>query len=192
MNHRSPVDPLLVAASFARDPFRGPVRIIEFLTATEYTRIPGAIGYICKHMRTIPVDRDGEDMESAKVALRRIKAGYNVGIFPEGKINKGSGLLKPIPGVAWLALKADHPVIPAFIHGAPQLKCKSMVAPFLTRTRVTVTFGPPVDLSAYKGIRTTPAILAEVSALLMQKLAEAGGLERSQLKIAGVADRLSA
>ena len=64
-------------------------------------------------MRAIPVDRDGEDMEATKVALRRMRAGCTVGIFPEGRINFGPGLLPPNPGVAWLALKAGRPVIPA-------------------------------------------------------------------------------
>jgi len=192
VNHRSPVDPLLILASSSRDPFRGPLNIIEFLTATEYTRIPGAIGFICKYMRSIPVDRDGEDMESAKVALRRIRAGYTVGIFPEGRINFGPGLLPPIPGVAWLALKAGRPVVPAYIHGAPQCASKSMVAPFLTRQPVRIDYGPPVDLSAYQGVRVTPAILSDVSQMLMQKLAETGGVRPASLRIATPADRVSA
>jgi 1-acyl-sn-glycerol-3-phosphate acyltransferase len=192
VNHRSPVDPLFILATSSRDPFRGRLTIIEFLTATEYTRIPGAISFICRYMRSIPVDRDGEDMESAKVALRRMRAGFTVGIFPEGRINFGPGLLPPISGVAWLALKAGRPVIPAYIHGAPQVKSKSMVAPFLTRTRVSVDYGPPVDLSAYDGVRVTPAILSDVSRMLMEKLAETGGIRPSGLKLAASGDRVSA
>jgi len=192
VNHRSPVDPLFILSATASDPFQGQLKIIEFLTASEYTRIPGAVGFICKYMRSIPVDRDGEDMESAKVALRRIHEGHTVGIFPEGKINFGPGLLRPNPGVAWLALKAGRPVIPAFIHGAPQVASKSMVAPFLTRTHVRVDFGPPVDLSAYDGKRLTPAILSDVSRLLMEKLAETGGLPVKSLRIADPRSRASA
>jgi 1-acyl-sn-glycerol-3-phosphate acyltransferase len=131
-------------------------------------------------------------MESAKVALRRMREGHTVGIFPEGRINFGPGLLPPIPGVAWLALKADRPVIPAFIHGAPQCAKKSMVAPFLMRTHVRVDFGPPVDLSPYRGKRVTPAILADVSRMLMDKLLETGGARAPELRIAGREDRASA
>ena len=192
VNHRSPVDPLFIFAAAARDPVHGGLMVVEFLTATEYTRIPGAIGFICKYMRAIPVDRDGEDMEATKVALRRMRAGSTVGIFPEGRINFGSGLLPPNPGVAWLALKAGRPVIPAYIHGAPQVASKSMVAPFLTRTRARVDFGPPVDLSAYDRVRVTPAILADVSQMLMNKLAEAGGIQPGELRIADTEGRASA
>lgn len=192
VNHRSPVDPLFMLATTARDPFRGPLTLIEFLTASEYTRIPGAINFICKRMRAIPVDRDGEDMESAKVARRRLQAGHTVGIFPEGRINFGPGLLKPNLGVAWLALTSNCPVITAFIHNAPQTASKSMVAPFLTRTHVRVDFGDPIDLSAYKGVRVSPAILAEVSQMLMQKLAETGGIETSGLKLVGADQRVPA
>lgn len=192
VNHRSPVDPLFMLAAASRDPFRGPLTIIEFLTATEYTKIPGAIGFICKYMRAIPVDRDGEDMEATKVALRRMRAGNTVGIFPEGRINFGPGLMPPNPGVAWLALKAGRPVVPCFITGAPQVASRSMVAPFVTRTRVRVDFGSPVDLSAYDGVRVTPAVLSEVSRLLMDRLAETGGMRPSGPRIAETDDRVSA
>ncbi|OAI56645.1 hypothetical protein AYO47_02045 [Planctomyces sp. SCGC AG-212-M04] len=192
VNHRSPVDPLFIFAAAARDPVHGRLTVVEFLTATEYTQIPGVIGFICKYMRAIPVDRDGEDMEGAKVALRRMRAGFTVGIFPEGRINFGEGLLRPNPGVAWLALKAGCPVIPAYIQGAPQCASKSMVAPFLIRKKVHVEFGPPVDLSPYDGVRVTPAILADVSRMLMEKLAETGGIQPSGLRIAESNDRASA
>ncbi len=192
VNHRSPVDPMFLLAVTASDPFRGRLTIIEFLTASEYTRIPGAISFICKYMRAIPVDRDGEDMESVKIALRRLRADFTVGIFPEGRINFGPGLMRPNPGVAWLALKTDKPVIPAFIQGAPQVASRSMTAPFVTRTRVNVHFGPPVDLSAYQGVRVTPAILSDLSRILMEKLAEAGGILPSGLKIADAENRVSA
>jgi 1-acyl-sn-glycerol-3-phosphate acyltransferase len=177
VNHRSPVDPLLVVAASAGNPFQGRLNVTEFLTAIEYTQIGGAIGFICRHMHTIPVHRHGKDMESAKIALRRIQAGKTVGIFPEGRINFGEGLLPAIPGVAWLALKAERPVIPVFITGAPQHPGRSMVGPFLMPRKVRIDFGPPVDLSRYSGQRPTPALLAEVTTLLMQKLAETGGIE---------------
>jgi 1-acyl-sn-glycerol-3-phosphate acyltransferase len=131
-------------------------------------------------------------MEATKVALRRMRAGYTVGIFPEGRINFGPGLLPTNPGVACLALNAGRPVIPAYIHGAPQVESKSMVAPFLTRSRVRVDFGPPVDLSAYDGSRVTPTILSDVSRMLMHKLAEAGGIQPGTIRIADADDRASA
>jgi 1-acyl-sn-glycerol-3-phosphate acyltransferase len=162
-----------------RDGYR--IRPIEFLTAREYTEIGGFIGFVCRHMQAIPVERDGRDMDSAKKALRRLQADHLVGIFPEGRINRGSGLLPAIPGVAWLALKGGKPVIPVFVHGAPQ--SDSMVKPFCTLSRVGVIFGEPIDLSEFAGQRMTPDLLNRVTELLMQRVAETGRLQRAPLAV---------
>ncbi|MBX3444086.1 MAG: 1-acyl-sn-glycerol-3-phosphate acyltransferase [Planctomyces sp.] len=173
-NHRSPVDPLLIFSGSCRrrDGYR--LRVIEFLTASEYCRIGGFIGWVCKHTHSIPVDRDGRDREPAKEALRRLQRGHLVGIFPEGRINTGAGLLPANPGVAWLALKGGQPVIPVFIHGAPQ--SGNMVKPFVTSSRVRVTWGDPIDLSEHRNERFTPELLNRVTSLLMERLAATGAL----------------
>ena len=76
--------------------------------------------------------------------------------------------------VAWLALRADVPVFPVFIHDSPQ--GESMIDPFRTRCRVRVTYGDPIDLSAYRGRRKSRELLQEVTTLLMERLAELGGV----------------
>ena len=124
-----------------------------------------------------PVDRDGRDMGPAKVALRRIKAGSLVGVFPEGRINTGEGLLPASPGIAWLAVRSRAPVYPAFIHDAPQ--GTSMVNSFLKRSKSYVTYGEPIDLSDYYHRKPTPAMLDEVTDLLMSRLGELGGVKPS-------------
>jgi 1-acyl-sn-glycerol-3-phosphate acyltransferase len=180
-NHRSPTDPMLIfsGSPCKRDGFR--IRPVEFLTAREYTEIGGFIGFVCRHMQSIPVERDGRDMDSAKRALRRLQHDHLVGIFPEGRINTGSGLLPGNPGVAWLALKGGKPVIPVFIHDAPQPG--GMVRPFLTPCKVRVIYGEPVDLSRFAGQKVTPDLLNRVTDLLMQRLAETGGIQRAPLTV---------
>ena len=168
-NHRSPVDPMMILAT---NPVRSNgycIRVVEFLTAKEYTALGGPIGFICDVMRCIPVARDGKDMEPAKEALRRLKQGKVVGVFPEGRINSGEGVLPAIPGMAWLALRAHLPVYPVFIHGAPGLT--NMIAPFVTFTKVSVTYGEPIDLSAFYGRRPTQDLLQEVAEVLRSRLA---------------------
>ena len=115
-----PVDPLFIFASnfFRREGYVP--RVVEFMTASEYCELPGFLGWIVKHMRVIPVARTGSDMEAAKEALRRLKQGRIVGVFPEGRLNTGDGLLAGNPGIAWLALRGGVPVYPVFIHNAPR------------------------------------------------------------------------
>jgi 1-acyl-sn-glycerol-3-phosphate acyltransferase len=113
-------------------------------------------------------------MASAREALRRLQAGKLVAVFPEGGINLGKGLREASPGIAWLALRAKVPVYPVFIHGSPQ--GTDMVEPFLGTARVRVIYGDPIDLSGYEGQRKSHELLAEVTDLLMRRLAELGGV----------------
>lgn len=170
-NHRSPVDPLMVWTNHhLRDGDDRP-RVIGFIMAREYYEKP-IVNWICRSAWSIPADRNGRDMAATREAMRRLKNGQLVGIFPEGRINMGEGLLEGNPGVAWLALTTKVPVYPVFIHNAPQ--GAGMVDPFCTFCRVRVTYGDPIDLSQYYGQRKTPEVLSEVTTLLMSQLAALG------------------
>lgn len=173
-NHRSPIDPLLLWMNHHfRADTRG-IRVVGFLTAAEYCEIPG-LRWLVRTMRSIPVNRNGRDMAPTREAIKRLKDGQLIGIFPEGGLNFGIDLREPNPGVAFLALKAQVPVIPMYIHGAPQSET-SMTAPFTTRCRVRVSYGQPIDLSEFQGRKTSQELLVEVTNLLMARLAELGGV----------------
>jgi 1-acyl-sn-glycerol-3-phosphate acyltransferase len=167
-NHRSPVDPILIWAGVTN------CRPVEFLTAKEYFGVPG-LQFIFEAQRCIPVARNGKDMAATRTALRRIEEGRIIGVFPEGRINTGPGLLPGDPGIAWLALHARAPVYPVFIENAP--RGKGMVEPFWNFRPVKVHYGEAIDLSSYYNRRRTSELLQEVTDLLMRRLAETGGLE---------------
>jgi 1-acyl-sn-glycerol-3-phosphate acyltransferase len=167
-NHRSPLDPLLIWVGMSNR------RPLECLTAKEYFGIPG-LQFIFSSTRAIPVERKGKDMAATREALRRLKEGHYLGVFPEGRINTGPGLLPGDTGIAWLALHSQARVYPVFIHNAPQ--SDGMVSPFYTFTRVRISYGDVIDLSAYYGRRLTAELLQEVTDLLMGRLGVLGGLE---------------
>ncbi|REJ73767.1 MAG: 1-acyl-sn-glycerol-3-phosphate acyltransferase [Planctomycetota bacterium] len=173
-NHRSPIDPMVIFSLVSLQEGSSRIRRVEFLTAREYCEIGGPLGFITRNMGVIPVERNGRDMRSVREALRRAKAGRLVGVFPEGRINTGEGLLPAIPGVAWLALHANLPVYPIYIHGALQLN--SMVAPFTKFCRLRVNLGEPIDLSCYQGRKIDQELLREVTDVLMNRLAQTGGI----------------
>lgn len=173
-NHRSPVDPLLLWMNHhLGEHGRKPIRILSFLTAREYSEVP-VVSWICRVTRIIPVDRGRADMTAVRQAYHRLQEGDLIGIFPEGRINLGQGLLKGNAGVAWLVLRAKVPVYPVFIHNAPG--GESMVEPFYRFSRVKVIYGDPIDLSAYYDRPKSHAVLNEVTNLLMQRLAALGGV----------------
>lgn len=186
-NHRSPLDPQILWMNHHFGWKESKFRSISFLTAKEYFEKPGIVGWICRTMQSIPATRDGRDMGPARQALRMLQQGRIVGVFPEGRINTGPGLLPANSGPAWLALRSDCPVIPVFIHGAPQ--GKSMVRSFLTPSRVRVVYGDPVDLAAYRAQPKSRDVLEEVTELLMDRLRQLGGLEGSLTSVPGEACR---
>lgn len=185
-NHRSPIDPLMMWMNHhlrKRGEDR-PLRVFEFMVAREYYERPGFVGWLCRTMRSIPTDRDGRDMGPAKEALRRLRDGRIIAIFPEGRINRGDGLLEANPGVAWLALRSEAPVYPFYIHNAPQ--GRNMVEPFINMRQVRLTYGNPIDLSEFYGVRKSKEVLKSATDLMMQRLADLGGMsadDSSQQKI---------
>lgn len=169
-NHRSPVDPILLYSASVMKSDGYALRPIEFLTAREYCTLGGPMGWVTRTARSIPVDRDGKDMGPAKEALRRLQAGHIVGIFPEGGINDGPDLFREFnPGVAWLALRGNVPVFPAYIRNTPYVE--NLMLSFLVAQPADVLFGPPIDLSRWAGQRPTPELLQEVTAYLRGQLA---------------------
>ncbi|MEY4187015.1 MAG: 1-acyl-sn-glycerol-3-phosphate acyltransferase [Planctomycetota bacterium] len=176
-NHTSPVDPILLWARHFTAFRRPHLRVIGYLTAREYFELPGFVNWVCRAMECIPVDRNGRDMQSVRQALERLKQGRLLGLFPEGRLNAESPderLLAGDTGVAWLALKAAVPVIPIFIQSAP--RSGSMVWVFFRRARVRLIYGQPLDLSAWRGRRSSPELLAEVTDHIMSSLAQLGGI----------------
>lgn len=174
-NHRGPVDPLVLWHHVQHTPHgQRPVRLIHFMMASEYLDVP-VIGWMTRHYGVIPVERSGRDLAPVRSALKHLQDGKWVGIFPEGRINRGSDLMEADTGVAWMALRSQAPVYPVFIHDSPQGRV--MTDPFWTPSRVRMTYGDPIDLSEYYGRRKNQETLREVTDLMMRRLAELGGVE---------------
>ncbi len=110
-NHRSSVEPMLIQL--------GTKRIVHWMVAREYVEAP-VLSVMFKALESIPVGRRGVDTASTKQAIRLAQQGNLVGIFPEGRINISEELLMPgRPGAALVALKAEVPLIPCYVRGAP-------------------------------------------------------------------------
>lgn len=176
-NHTSPVDPILIwHRHFAQ--FRKPrLRVIGFMMAKEFYQRRGIVNWVCRAMESIPVARSGQDMGPIREALTRLENGHLLGLFPEGRLNVVSPDERLLPGgtgVAWLAIKSKAPVIPVFIHHAP--RGKSILGCYFVRTLVTLTYGNPIDLSAWHGRKPGHEDLAEVTDLIMKSLSHIGGI----------------
>ncbi len=180
-NHRSPLDPVLLWQNHhLRPEGTGRFRIISFMMASEYYEIHPVIGFVCRTMRSIKVDRKGKDMGPVREAVRILRDGGLVGIFPEGGINEGPGLRRADTGVAWLALTAQVPVFPVYIENTPV--GKNMVEPFFMKQPVRLHYGEPIDLSAYRGQKKTPELLEEVTLRIMRSIGDLAGYDMSDYR----------
>ena len=83
--HQSPIDPLLVQSQCR---FK-----IRWLMAQEYMK--PSLGFIWKHGEIIPVSRDGSDASALRTALRHLRDGGVIGIFPEGGIHNPREAIHP-------------------------------------------------------------------------------------------------
>lgn len=135
-NHTSGLDPLLLQASTRR--------IIVWMMAREYFEIR-ALKWFFELVDAIPVDRSGKDLSATRDALRALQSGRVLGVFPEGRIEETEDLLPFQTGAAMLARRAQCPVYPAYLTGTQRRK--GMLNAFTRSQRVTLTFGPRVELS---------------------------------------------
>jgi 1-acyl-sn-glycerol-3-phosphate acyltransferase len=76
----------------------------------------GALGGLLTATGQIPVLREGPDPEAVKIALRVLRDGGAVGVFPEG--TRGAGEVERVkPGAAYLAIAAGATVVPLVFLG---------------------------------------------------------------------------
>jgi len=137
-NHTCGIDHLILQA--------GTRRVLGFIIAQEY--YDHKIYHpFCVAIGCIPVKRDGRDQSSIRNALRSLKKGRVVAIFPEGRINPSSGreFHDAKPGAAYIPLRAGVPVIPAYIRGTPATN--NIGWSLITPSHARLVFGEPIDLS---------------------------------------------
>jgi 1-acyl-sn-glycerol-3-phosphate acyltransferase len=133
-NHISPIDPVLVQSAAT-------YRLITWMMAKEYMELP-VLGRVFRILDVIPVDRGSRETGPLRTALRRLKEGRIIGIFPEGKISTTNDLLEFQTGVALMAIRAKVPVIPVYLDGTQ--RNKEMVPALIERSTSVLTFGPEV------------------------------------------------
>ncbi|MFC4427836.1 lysophospholipid acyltransferase family protein [Deinococcus navajonensis] len=139
-NHVSALDPFLVARALP------PGRYIQFMAKQELF-LP-VIGAIIRAGGSFPVDRQSNDVQAVRTALRILAGAGTVGIFPEG--TRAGGELHG--GVALIAAKGRAPILPVGLSRSGR--------------RWIIRFGPPI--SPRGGIKAVTQALGEV----LQELAQ--------------------
>jgi len=130
-NHRSSVDPFFIHLAAHRR--------VRWFVAREFfsNRL---FGWFLHETGAIPTRRGGIDNASVREAVKLLHEGKWVGVLPEGRINTTDQFMMPIrPGAALLARRANVPILPVYIEGAPF--GKTVTSPFFMRAHVKITVG---------------------------------------------------
>lgn len=164
-NHTTGIDPIMIVATC-------PLRLPSFLVAREYYRRPLA-KFFCDMNSCIPINRENPGKSFLSGAMRLIERGGVLGIFPQGRFQvPGETENEPLAGAGAIALRTGVPVIPVHISGTKYRD--NPFASFFVRHNVRVRYGPPIDLSQFKGRERDKDAAREVSALIMRRIQELG------------------
>ncbi len=137
-NHRCSVDPFFVQLVGGRR--------VHWMVAGEYFR-HFLFGPLLRSYQAIPTNRGGVDTASTKRAIALAKSGRFVGMFPEGRINRSASPLLTIrPGAAIVALRANVPLVPIWIEGAP--KGWEVYSALFIPAKVRIVVGTPEPFEA--------------------------------------------
>ncbi|WP_419925846.1 lysophospholipid acyltransferase family protein [Candidatus Poriferisocius sp.] len=106
--HRSNLDTLLVGASAGRP--------LRYFAKSGLFRGPITTRFLVT-MGAFPVRREMVDRSALKAALTVLEAERALVVFPEGERKSGVHIHPLLDGVAWLAAKAQVPVMPVAVGG---------------------------------------------------------------------------
>ncbi|MFS0781364.1 lysophospholipid acyltransferase family protein [Bacillus sp. 1P06AnD] len=129
-NHIENLDPPVVGANAPRP--------VHFMAKEELFSVP-VLKKILPHVNAFPVKRGMSDRDALRTALKLLKDGKVVGLFPEGTRSKTGELGKGLAGAGFFALRSDAAVVPCAIIG-----------PYKRFKRLKVVYGKPIDFSKYK------------------------------------------
>ncbi|HNM10886.1 MAG TPA: lysophospholipid acyltransferase family protein [Mycobacterium sp.] len=117
INHTSYIDFLPAALATHRRHRR-----MRFMIKAEMTDVR-IVAFLIKHTGAIPVDRSA-GADSYAEAVRQLRAGELVGVYPEATISRSFELKEFKSGAVRMALEARVPIIPLIVWGAHRVWTK--------------------------------------------------------------------
>ncbi len=156
-NHLSNFDPPLIAAFL-------PIDNMAYMAKASLFKVPVVAQFI-KAFDAFPVKR-GEGMAAIRMAIKLLKDGKCIAMFPEGMRVRTHGVLgKGKQGAVMIATKANVGILPVGIE-----------ATYKFRSSVKVIIGKYIDMSEYSSQKLSAEDLHDITNnMLMEKIAELAG-----------------
>lgn len=132
-NHASYLDPIVLGVACPRK--------LNFMARHDLFCNP-LFSWLISTLGALPIKRDSADTSALKEAIRILKDGKALVLFPEGARGFEGAAYPLQPGIGFLYAKADVPVIPALIRGTEKALPKG--AKFIKPQKVSVYFGKQI------------------------------------------------
>jgi cytidylate kinase len=160
-NHISYLDPPLLSAVLPRR--------VTFMARKGLFEIP-ILGWFIKHY-SFPIDRKRPNPSTIKEAIKRLRNGELLALFPEGRRSETGELLEPKKGLGMMVSRADVPVIPVLIIGSN--KALPVGAKWLKRAKITIIFDRPIYCSStIDSMKDKQQIYEDISRMVMLAIKE--------------------
>lgn len=156
-NHVNALDPVFIALGMKK-------RQLHFMGKKELFENP-IVKFFLTKLNGFPIVRGGADSEALNYAIRIVKEGYVLGIFPEGTRSKDFKPARAKSGVAVIAKEAKADILPVSIYTSNNMK---------KHTKLTIRFGEVIpynklglnDESSREEIRAcAQKVMSEISRL---------------------------
>ncbi|WP_332630077.1 lysophospholipid acyltransferase family protein [Halalkalibacter flavus] len=151
-NHIHNFDPPLLGAYIQRQ--------LHYMAKQELFEKPILKGLLPK-LGAFPVRRGMSDKQAIRTAMKLLKEGKMIGLFPEGTRSKNGKLGKGLTGAGFFALRTDAVVIPCAIIG-----------PYRTFKSLKLVYGTPIDFSELRERKASAEEATEVIMTEIKKLIE--------------------
>lgn len=131
------------------------------------------IAWFLKNVGQVPLDRSGgrASLDGMRPVLEVLEQGGAVGVYPEGTRSPDGRLYKGKTGVARMALAAGVPVVPVAVKNTAIVK--KLGLPWVDRP--VITFGKPLDFSAYAAALDDRATLRWITDEVMNAIMQLSG-----------------
>ncbi len=136
-------------------------RVIHYMAKKEY--FDGMLAPMFRIAGCIPVDRSRRDLSCMMSALKVLKKGGAIGIFPEGTRNKTDEfLLRFKTGTVAMAKRTDAYIVPFGLTGDYKFRSKNL----------TVRYGEPFKVGDMSVEEANEKLYNEVERLMRENLSE--------------------
>lgn len=137
-NHQGSFDITVLIAKLGKEPH-------GFLSKVEMEKMPIVRDWL-KHLQCISVDRDDPKKATKAVieAIKLVKSGQSLTVFPEGTRSKGDKMIDFKSGGSLIAVKASVPIVPITIDGTYKIyEINKKIK--ITPAKINITIHEPID-----------------------------------------------